>query len=230
MLEGPALGAAMTGENQLLYPLLFVGWAQNFGDFVRFLLLLLQKNDRKGSRFGGFNSGVLFFSFFWFFFPPACQRTLSPAIARCSVSFYCCTTPSGLQLDLLLTSSNWALRSTFIRALLQFHCGRIIWSTPQCCVWRRDCSVVSHWAKWHLELACRHKSLFVSIRLMQYLLEWTFSNKVFLCADRSNIISLYCMQFNLADWCELQLVLISEVMLQSFSPESMSWKSYSFQS
>lgn len=25
MLEGPAAGAAMTGENQLLYPLLFVG-------------------------------------------------------------------------------------------------------------------------------------------------------------------------------------------------------------
>lgn len=36
-----------------------------------------RKNDRKGSRFGGFNSRVLFFCFFWgffFFFSPACQR------------------------------------------------------------------------------------------------------------------------------------------------------------
>lgn len=48
MLEGPAAGAAMTGENQLLYPLLFVGWAQNFGDFARFLVLLLQKEWQKG--------------------------------------------------------------------------------------------------------------------------------------------------------------------------------------
>lgn len=51
---------AMTAENQVLYPLLFVAWAQNFGDFVCFSYYLAKRMTERGR---GLNSGLGFFFF-----------------------------------------------------------------------------------------------------------------------------------------------------------------------